>query len=82
MHFVLALNGTESSDADPNDIILPSKDTKLFVPVVTLSSKDNQKLSKLLTNGLKDQCIERNIKQKVKWKIPQMGIDIFSNHIL
>ena len=66
LHFVLALNGTESSDADPNDIILPSKDTKLFVPVVTLSSKDNQKLSKLITNGLKDQCIERNIKQKVK----------------
>ena len=49
LHFVLALNGTESSDADPNDIIFTIKDTKLFVPVVTLSSKDNQKLSKLLS---------------------------------
>ena len=39
LHFVLALNGTESSDADPNDIIFTIKDTKLFVPVITLSSK-------------------------------------------
>ena len=27
------------------------KDTKLYVPVVTLSAKDNQKLSKLLSKG-------------------------------
>ena len=28
------------------------KNTKLYVPVVTLSAKDNQKLSKLLSKGL------------------------------
>ena len=29
------------------------KDTKLYVPVVTLSAKDNQKLSKSLSKGFK-----------------------------
>ena len=35
-------------DTNSNNIIFPIKDTKLYVPVVTLSAKDNQKLSKLL----------------------------------
>ena len=34
-----------------NDIIFAIKGTNLYVPVVTLSSKDNQKLSKLLSKG-------------------------------
>ena len=32
-------------------VIFTIKDTKLYVPVVTLSGKDNQKLSKLLSKG-------------------------------
>ena len=32
-----------------NDVICTIKDTKLYVPVVTLAAKDNQKLSKLLS---------------------------------
>ena len=32
-----------------NNIIFTIKDTKLYVPVVTLSARDNQKLSKLLS---------------------------------
>ena len=51
------------------------KDTKLYVPVLTLSVKDNQKLSKLLGKGFKDQFLGMNIKQKVRIKI-QMNIDI------
>ena len=39
-----------TSDRDDN-IIFPIKDTKLYVPVVTLSAKDKQKLSKLLSKG-------------------------------
>ena len=37
-------------------------DTKLYVPVVTLKTEDNTKLSKLLTEALKDQFIGTNIK--------------------
>ena len=37
-------------------------DSKLYVPIVTLSSEDNVKLSKLLSEGLKDQFIGMNIK--------------------
>ena len=34
-----------------NNIIFTIKDTKLYVPVVTLSARGNQKLSKLLSKG-------------------------------
>ena len=37
-------------------------DTKLYVLVVTLKTEDNVKLSKLLSEGLKDQAIGMNIK--------------------
>ena len=37
-------------------------DAKLYIPIVTLSSDDNVKLSKLLSEGLKDQSIGMNIK--------------------
>ena len=51
-HCVLYANGNNNSDADPNNTIFTIKDTKLcVVPVVTLSAKDNQKLSKLLSKG-------------------------------
>ena len=31
------------------------KDTKFYVPVITLSARDNQKLSNFLVKDLKDQ---------------------------
>ena len=34
--------------------------TELFVPIVTLSPKDNVKLTKKINNGLKDLCIGIN----------------------
>ena len=34
-----------------NNILFAIKDTKLFVPVITLSARDNQKLWKLLSKG-------------------------------
>ena len=63
------------------------KDTKLYVLVVTLSARDNQKLSKDLKKIWKRFCkrSERSIvtkKKKMKMKIRQMNIDIFSNQIL
>ena len=36
---------------DDNNIILAIKDTELYVPLVTLSAKDNRKWSKLLSKG-------------------------------
>ena len=46
---VLSSNVSDNTDADPNNIIFNIKDTKLCVPVVALSAKDNQKLSKLFS---------------------------------
>ena len=37
-------------------------DTKLYLLVVTLKTKDNEKLSKLLNEGFKDQFIGINTK--------------------
>ena len=71
-----------TEDANVNIIIFTIKDTKLYVSVVTLSAKDNQKLSKFLTKDLKDQFLGINIKQRLIIKIPQMNLDIFSNQIL
>ena len=46
--------GTENDINDndrANNIIFTIKDTKLYVPIVTLSARDNEKLSKLLSKG-------------------------------
>ena len=56
--------------------------SKLYVPIITLSERDNQELSKLLAKDLKDYFNGTNIKQKVRIKIRQMNFDIFSNQIL
>ena len=45
----LAVAANDKDDANYDNIILTNKDTKFFVPVVTLPVKDNQKLSKLLS---------------------------------
>ena len=37
-------------------------DAKLYVPIVTLSTKDNAKLSKLLSEGFKRPVYWKNIK--------------------
>ena len=42
----------DNDNANSNNIIFTIKDTKLYVPIVTLSKRDNQKLSKLLGKGL------------------------------
>ena len=73
--FIIICN--DNANGDPNNIIFAIKDTKLYVLVVTLSAKDNQILSKLLSKDLKDQFIGMNIKQKVILKIQQVNIDIF-----
>ena len=44
-------NVNDSVNADSNNILFTIKDTKLYVTVVTLTAKGNQKLSKLLSKG-------------------------------
>ena len=39
-------------------------DTKLYVPVVTLSTQDNKKLLQRLRSGSKKQLIRTNVNQK------------------
>ena len=48
----MSVAGTDVNDNnDGNNIIFTIKDTELYVPVVTLSARDNQKSSKLLSKG-------------------------------
>ena len=50
----MSLAGNENNvneDANANNFFFTIKDTKLYVLVVTLSAKDNRKLSALLSKG-------------------------------
>ena len=70
-------NENDNANVDSNNIIFTIKETKLHIPDVTLSAKDNQNYQNFLAKNLKNQCIGINIKQKVGTKIQQMNIDIF-----
>ena len=41
--------GADNANFDPDNIVFTVKDAKFYVPVVTLSAKDNQNLSKRLS---------------------------------
>ena len=75
-HFVLSAAGADNHDSNPNNFISTLKDTKLFVPVVALSTKDNQRLTKLLSKGFERSV---NVKQKLRVKRWPMIMDILSN---
>ena len=48
---VFSAAGANVNGNDDDNNIFTIKDTKLYVPVLTLSARDNQKLSKLLSKG-------------------------------
>ena len=50
-HCVLATAGIDNVSGNKNNIVFIIKGTKLYVSVVILSAKDNQKRSKLLGKG-------------------------------
>ena len=59
----------DNNDANSNVIIFTIKDIKLYVPVVTLSARDNQKVSKLLSKWFKRSVYWYEYKkQKVRIK--------------
>ena len=68
-------NNNINENANVNNIIFNIKGTKLYVPVVTLSARDNQNYQNFLAKDLKDQLIGMNIKQKVRIKL-QINLDI------
>ena len=41
--------GADNANINDDNFIFTIKETKLYVPVVTLSARENQKLSKLLS---------------------------------
>ena len=56
--------GAGNTNANPRNIIFTIKDTKLYVPVVTLSAKDNWKLSKFFSRGFEKSVFWNKYKTK------------------
>ena len=54
MNKVLLFSATaaDNDNANSNNNIFTIKDGKLYLPVLTLSARDNQKLWKLISKGL------------------------------
>ena len=61
-HCILAIGGNDN-DAISN-ITFTVKDSKLYVPLVTSSTKHNQKLSKLLSKGFERSAYQNEYKTK------------------
>ena len=58
-------------------LLLSKKDTKLYVPVVPLSARVIQNLSKLLSRGFERLVYCNEYKTKRRVKLQKMNIDIF-----
>ena len=58
----MSATGTDNANGSNgyNNIIFTIKNTKLYVPVVTLSARENQKLRKLLSKGLFERSVYWN----------------------
>ena len=61
---ILSANGNDNDDASSNNIIFNIKDTKIYVPVVTLPAKDNKKLSKFFSKGFERSAYWNEYKTK------------------
>ena len=47
----MSANGNDNDNDNASNIIFTIKDTKAYVPIVTLSARDNKKRLKLLGKG-------------------------------
>ena len=81
MYCVSSAASADNVNGNPSDSIIYQRH-KLYVPVVNVSARDNQKYQNFLENDLKDQFIGMNVKQKEMIKIWQINLDIFSNQNL
>ena len=62
-HCVLITGGVDNTDAN---LIFTITDTKFYVPIVTSSAKNNQKLSKRLSKGFEKSVYCNDHKRKRK----------------
>ena len=69
-YFVLASNGASNDNANFITIIFAIKDTRLCIPVITLSAQDNHKLLKLHSKGFERLVHSNEFKTKVRKKNP------------
>ena len=53
-------NKNPNDNNEANNIIFTTKKTKLYVPVVTLSARDNKKLSKIFSKGFERSIFQMN----------------------
>ena len=68
------MSAAVADNVDANDDnIFPIKGTTLYVPVVTVSARDSQKLLKLLSKGFKRSVYWNEYKTKVRIKIRQIS---------
>ena len=56
----------DNFNKNPDNIIFTIKDTKLFVAIITLSAKDNQKISIFFSKGFGRSVYWKKKKQKTK----------------
>ena len=61
---LLFSNENDDANLDFNNIIFTIKDKKLYVSIVTLSAKDNEKLSKSLSKGFEKSVYWNEYKTK------------------
>ena len=80
-YYVLSTARNDNDNTYDNNIVFNIKDTKLYVPVLTLSRKDNQKLSKHLSKGFEISVYGNEYKTKCENE-NMMNINIFSNQFL
>ena len=59
-------NGNDDDNDNDDNIVFTIKDTKLYVPEVILSARDNQKLSKLLRKGFERHVYWNEYKKENK----------------
>ena len=79
---VLSAAGNDNANGSDDNIIFTIKDTKLCVPIVTLSARDNQKLTKLLSKEFERSVCCNEYKTKSENRNATNGLDIFSYQIL
>ena len=62
--YILSGSGADNDDSNLNKIILTIRNSKLYVPVSTLSGNDNQNLPKLLSEGSERSVYWKEYKTK------------------
>ena len=81
-HCALATACNDNTDSNPDNIIFTIKKLKIYVPLVTLSAQENQKLSKILSRGFEKSVYWNEYKTKVRRKIKEIIIDIKQSNFM